>query len=277
MLDIYPPAKRGAAMAIWGMGVMLGPIMGPTLGGWLTDNYSWRWVFFVNLPFGILTVLGLSVFMTESAIRRDVPFAWFGFLSLSLGIGALADDARSRRRTRAGSIRARSSSRRCWRSSASISSSSIRFTSKRPFIPLRIFRDWNFSIARDLHVPDRHHSARHDGAGDALPAEPDGLSGAGERLSPRHARHRHVRRDDDGRPPARQDRRAPPDLLRADPVDGVAVGDGRLDAGQFRARDRHRLGRPGLRPRLRFRAAQHDRFRHPARRAAHRRRGVCGR
>ena len=46
-------------MAIWGMGVMLGPIMGPTLGGWLTDSYSWRWVFFVNLPFGILTVLGL--------------------------------------------------------------------------------------------------------------------------------------------------------------------------------------------------------------------------
>ena len=66
MLDIYPPAQRGAAMAIWGMGVMLGPIMGPTLGGWLTDAYSWRWVFFVNLPFGILTVLGLSTFMTES-------------------------------------------------------------------------------------------------------------------------------------------------------------------------------------------------------------------
>src|SRR6059058_5841898 len=65
MLDIYPPEKRGSAMAIWGMGVMLGPIMGPTLGGWLTDSYSWRWVFFVNLPFGILTVLGLGVFMRE--------------------------------------------------------------------------------------------------------------------------------------------------------------------------------------------------------------------
>ena len=51
MLDIFPPAKRGSAMAIWGMGVMLGPIMGPTLGGWLTNSYSWRWVFFVNLPF----------------------------------------------------------------------------------------------------------------------------------------------------------------------------------------------------------------------------------
>src|SRR5216684_4472701 len=69
MLDAYPPAKRASAMAIWGMGVMLGPIMGPSLGGWLTENYSWRWVFFVNLPFGVLTVAGLSVFMRESAVR----------------------------------------------------------------------------------------------------------------------------------------------------------------------------------------------------------------
>ena len=89
MLDIFPPAKRGSAMAIWGMGVMLGPIMGPTLGGWLTDSYSWRWVFFVNLPFGILTTVGLWIFMSETPTRRDVPFSWFGFLSLSLGIGAL--------------------------------------------------------------------------------------------------------------------------------------------------------------------------------------------
>ena len=89
MLDIFPPAKRGSAMAIWGMGVMLGPIMGPTLGGWLTDSYSWRWVFFVNLPFGLLTTAGLWIFMSETPTRRDVPFSWFGFLSLSLGIGSL--------------------------------------------------------------------------------------------------------------------------------------------------------------------------------------------
>ena len=53
MLNIYPPEKRGSAMAIWGMGVMVGPILGPTLGGYLTELYNWRWVFFVNLPFGI--------------------------------------------------------------------------------------------------------------------------------------------------------------------------------------------------------------------------------
>jgi MFS transporter, DHA2 family, multidrug resistance protein len=146
MLDIYPPAQRGSAMAIWGMGVMLGPIMGPTLGGWLTDAYSWRWVFFVNLPFGILTVLGLSVFMKESLLRRDIPFAWFGFLSLSLGIGALQ-------------MMLDRGEDQGWFGSSEIVVEAIlavvgfyfffadSFTSQRPFIPLRIFRDWNFSIA----------------------------------------------------------------------------------------------------------------------------------
>jgi len=52
LLDIYPAERRGFAMAIWGVGVMLGPIMGPTVGGWLTETYSWRWVFYINLPFG---------------------------------------------------------------------------------------------------------------------------------------------------------------------------------------------------------------------------------
>ena len=66
MLDAYPIEQRGQAMGIWGMGVMLGPIMGPTLGGFLTDNYSWHWVFLVNIPVGILTVLGLLVFMDET-------------------------------------------------------------------------------------------------------------------------------------------------------------------------------------------------------------------
>src|SRR5450432_3925652 len=68
LLDINPKEKQGSAMAFWGVGVMVGPILGPTLGGWLTDAYSWRWVFFVNLPFGILTVLGLSTFMRESVV-----------------------------------------------------------------------------------------------------------------------------------------------------------------------------------------------------------------
>ena len=62
MLDSYALHERAKAMSIWGMGVMMGPIMGPSLGAWLTETYSWHWVFFVNLPFGIITVLGLIVF-----------------------------------------------------------------------------------------------------------------------------------------------------------------------------------------------------------------------
>jgi DHA2 family multidrug resistance protein len=89
MLDAYPIEQRGQAMAIWGMGVMLGPIMGPTLGAWLTDNYSWHWVFLINLPVGIVTVFGLMVFMDETDQQTHLRFDWTGFIALSVGIGAL--------------------------------------------------------------------------------------------------------------------------------------------------------------------------------------------
>src|SRR6195952_4057557 len=65
MLDIYPPEQRGSAMALWGMGVMVGPILGPTLGGYLTDLYNWRYVFYVNLPFGVLATVGLWLFLPK--------------------------------------------------------------------------------------------------------------------------------------------------------------------------------------------------------------------
>ena len=72
MLDIYPFARRAQAMAIFAMGVTMGPIMGPTLGGYLTDAYSWRWVFYVNLPFGILAIAGLALFMPQRAGRGRI-------------------------------------------------------------------------------------------------------------------------------------------------------------------------------------------------------------
>ena len=76
-------------MAIWGMGVMMGPIMGPSLGAWLTETYSWHWVFFVNLPFGIFTVLGLIIFMDETKKALELRFDWFGFTALAIAIGSL--------------------------------------------------------------------------------------------------------------------------------------------------------------------------------------------
>jgi DHA2 family multidrug resistance protein len=89
MLDSYALHERAKAMAIWGMGVMMGPIMGPSLGAWLTETYSWHWVFFVNLPFGIFTVLGLMVFMDETRPDRALRFDWFGFAALAIGIGSM--------------------------------------------------------------------------------------------------------------------------------------------------------------------------------------------
>jgi DHA2 family multidrug resistance protein len=76
-------------MAIWGMGAMLGPIMGPALGGYLTDNFSWRWVFYINLPFGILAFLGVFFFIHGNKHENQTRLDWTGFLALALGIGAL--------------------------------------------------------------------------------------------------------------------------------------------------------------------------------------------
>ena len=89
LLDSYPREKHGMAMAIFGVGIMLGPILGPTLGGWLTDSYSWRWVFFINIPVGVLTVLMVSTYVHETEINRTRTFDALGFLFLSLAIGGL--------------------------------------------------------------------------------------------------------------------------------------------------------------------------------------------
>ena len=111
MLDAYPIEQRGQAMGIWGMGVMLGPIMGPTLGGWLTENYSWHWVFLVNLPVGILTVLGLLVFMDETK-RAGAPALRLVRLPGARGRHRRpATDARPRRAARLVRARPRSSPR----------------------------------------------------------------------------------------------------------------------------------------------------------------------
>jgi DHA2 family multidrug resistance protein len=89
LLDINPREKHGSAMAIWGMGVMIGPILGPTLGGWLTDSYNWRWVFFINVPVGALAFYGIWRYIRPTAAARRVKFDTFGFVTLSLAIGAL--------------------------------------------------------------------------------------------------------------------------------------------------------------------------------------------
>lgn len=144
MMDIYPPEKRGQAMAIWGMGVMLGPIMGPTLGGYLTEYYSWRWVFLINLPFGIATVLGLMAYMPDTK-PREMRFDWLGFATLSLAIGFLQ------------LMLDRGESLAWFESNEIIIEALIAaaagylflahtLTAEKPFVPPALFKDWNFTL-----------------------------------------------------------------------------------------------------------------------------------
>jgi MFS transporter, DHA2 family, multidrug resistance protein len=144
MLEIYPPERRGWAMSLWGMGVMIGPIMGPTLGGWLTDAYSWRWVFFINLPFGIATALGLVAFMHQTP-SRSLPFDWFGFATLSVAIGSLQlmlDRGEQLGWFDSGEILLE----------AAVAAAALYYflshvlTTKHPFVPIQIFKDRNFVI-----------------------------------------------------------------------------------------------------------------------------------
>ena len=89
LMQINPPERHGQAIAIWGMGVMLGPIFGPMLGGWLTQDYSWRWIFYINLPVGVIASLGILIFIRETRHTHRESFDFFGFMTLSIAVGAL--------------------------------------------------------------------------------------------------------------------------------------------------------------------------------------------
>jgi DHA2 family multidrug resistance protein len=91
LLEEFPPEERGKAMAFWGLGIVAAPILGPTLGGWITDTYSWRWVFYINLPVGILSLLMISLFLYDPPyIRRGtLRVDLWGLGMLAVGMGAL--------------------------------------------------------------------------------------------------------------------------------------------------------------------------------------------
>ena len=92
LLESFPPIKRGAAMAVYGLGVVVAPIIGPTLGGWITDNYSWRWIFYINLPIGIVAALMASKFVEDPPyLKNQKPgrIDYIGFGLMALGLAAL--------------------------------------------------------------------------------------------------------------------------------------------------------------------------------------------
>ena len=89
LLDINTPEERGSAMALFGVSVMVGPVLGPVIGGYLTDQFSWRWVFYINVPIGALALAGISIFMRETKISAAARIDWLGFASLSVAIAAM--------------------------------------------------------------------------------------------------------------------------------------------------------------------------------------------
>jgi DHA2 family multidrug resistance protein len=149
MLDLYPPEKRGSVMAIWGMGVMVGPILGPTLGGYLTDVYNWRWVFYINLPFGIAAVSGIWLFLRETHRDSTLKFDWWGFAFLGLALASLQ-------------LMLDRGTTKAWFESPEIIAEAViaglgaylffvqMFTTNRPFIPGALFKDRNFVSAMVL-------------------------------------------------------------------------------------------------------------------------------
>src|ERR1700688_3995574 len=89
LLDIYTPEERGSAMALFGGAAMGGPVLGPGIGGYLTDQFSWRWVFYINVPIGALAFAGIWFFLKESRIAAAAKLDWLGFGSLSIAIAAM--------------------------------------------------------------------------------------------------------------------------------------------------------------------------------------------
>ena len=91
ILEAFQPEERGKAMGFWGLGIVVAPMLGPVLGGWLTDSYSWRWVFYINVPVGVICILMVNGFVFDPAYIRRTSSAvdTWGIGMLAVGIGAL--------------------------------------------------------------------------------------------------------------------------------------------------------------------------------------------
>ncbi len=268
MMDMFPPQSRGSVMGVWGMGVMLGPILGPTLGGYLTDAFSWRWVFYINVPVGIAAVIGLWLFYRDPGRDQSLVFDWFGFSLLALGLGALQ-------------LMLDRGTHKDWFNSIEIVVEGVvallglylfavhMATAEKPFIRLEIFKDRNFTSATLLMFVTGGLSGVEFGTARAVPANVGRLFGHGRGLADGAARRWHDVGDVDGRPRRDALRRAQGHHARRNRAAADDVRDVALDAGGHRIDDG--LGRlhPGLRHGLHLRADESHRvFDDPGARSA---------
>src|ERR1700729_3461343 len=144
LLNINSKERQGSAIALWGVAVMAGPVLGPVLGGWLTQTYSWRFVFYINVPVGILAFFGMMTFLSDTTRNAAAKLDWFGFGTLSLAIAAiqvLLDRGQELDWFGSGEIVVE----------AIIAASAFylflvhTFTAREPFVRLSLFRDRNFT------------------------------------------------------------------------------------------------------------------------------------
>ncbi len=148
LLESFPPQKRGQAMAVFALGVVVAPVIGPTLGGWLTDQYSWRWAFYINIPIGVLAIFMLSRFVTDPPYIRDakpggIDGIGFGLLGISLACLQITLD-KGQEADWFGTVWIR------WTAFivvATLAAFLVReLTAKAPLVDLKVFKDRNFAL-----------------------------------------------------------------------------------------------------------------------------------
>ena len=154
LMESFPPEKRGSAMAVFGLGVVVAPIIGPTLGGWITDNYSWRWIFYINIPIGILAVFMARTFVEDPPyIRHQRPgridYIGFGLMALALGTMQLVLDKGQEEEWFASSLIT-------WVTVVSLTAIIIfviwELRSREPIVDLRVLANRNFAVGTSLMI-----------------------------------------------------------------------------------------------------------------------------